>query len=109
MDTLTLRDLLAGINAYPIPPLTLIGIGEARGLDISATATQESMKSKAYRLCRADVLMWLAGAPDISQGGQSYSFTDEQRNRFRAEAQGIMDELEAEQRTTIYGYKGSRL
>lgn len=101
--------MLAGLNAYPIPPHALQGIGVARGLDLDAEATQDGVKDRAYRLAYADVLMWLAGAPDVAQGGQSYSFTDEQRNRFRAEAQSILDELEAEQRTTIYGYKGSRL
>ena len=107
---LTFRDTLAGLNAYPIPPRTLMSIGVARGLDLDAEATKDSINGTPYRLAYADVMMWLADAPNIAQGGQNYSFTDEQRTKFRAEAQSIYEELEPESlRRVKYGYKGSRL
>lgn len=57
--------------------------------------------------------MWLSSAPDISQGGQSFSFTDEQRilmrNRAHALQDKYMDVEEALQNNPVYGYKGSRL
>lgn len=107
--TVTFYDLLAGINAYPISPRTLSGIGATRGLDLEQVATTEGIASDAYRLSRADVLMWLSDAPDVSQGGQNYSFSDEQRARFRNEANAIYAELDTESKNTTYGYKGSRL
>lgn len=107
--TVTFRQLLAGINAYPIPPLALNGIGAARGLDLDATASTEGIKGSSYRLARADTLMWLADAPNIAQGGQNYSFSEDQRDRFRNEAQAVYDELEPDTKRTQYGYKGSRL
>lgn len=107
--TVTFRQLLAGINAYPIPPLALNGIGAARGLDLDATATTEGITGDSYRLARADTLMWLADAPNIAQGGQNYSFSEDQRDRFRNEAQAVYDELEPDAKRTKYGYKGSRL
>lgn len=104
-------DALKGINAYPIPMRTLVETAERRGVELMETSRQESLKSKPYRLAKADLLLWLSLAPNITQGGQTYSFTDEQRKRMRQEAQGIYDELEPEANAgcVTYGYKGDRL
>lgn len=108
----TVLEALKGVNAYPVPLRTLIGIAEKRGVTLSGEATQEVQKGKAYNLAVADLLMWLSIAPDVSQGGQTYSFTDEQRKQLRNRANQIYDDfLEDEAGTPkpIYGYKGSRL
>lgn len=108
----TVLEALKGVNAYPVPLRTLIGIAGKRGVTLSGEATQEVQKGKAYNLAVADLLMWLSIAPDVSQGGQTYSFTDEQRKQLRNRANQIYDDfLEDEAGTpkTIYGYKGSRL
>lgn len=63
-----------------------------------------------YKKAVADVLMWLSNAPDVSQGGQSYSMTDDQRKQLRMRAMAIYQETGDDTRKqTIYGYKGSRL
>ena len=102
-----------GVNAYPIPLRTLTSVAGKRGLQLTADATQEIQKSKAYNLAVADLLMWLSDAPDISQGGQSYSFTDEQRKEFRNRANSLYRDFGADNEAgtpkPIYGYKGSRL
>ena len=107
----TTIEALKSINAYPIPLRTLMETAERRELSVTAEATQEVLQSKAYRLVKADLLLWLSIAPDISQGGQSFSFTDEQRKDFKRQAQGIYDALEPSQNAgcVTYGYKGSRL
>lgn len=107
----TTIEALKSINAYPIPLRTLTETAERRNLSVTAEATQEVLQSKAYRLAKADLLLWLSIAPDISQGGQSFSFTDEQRKDFKRHAQGIYDVLEPSQNAgrVTYGYKGSRL
>lgn len=107
----TLLDSLKAISAYPIPLRTLTETAERRDLSVTAEATQEVLQSKTYRLAKADLLLWLSIAPDISQGGQSFSFTDEQRKDFKRQAQGIYDVLEPSQKAgrVTYGYKGSRL
>ena len=103
----TIVEGLKALNAYPIPMQTLMCIAEGRGLepyDIMADTAE-------YRLATADVYMWLSNAPDVSQGGQSFSLTDEQRKHLRQRAQAIYD-AEGENKTakhTIYGYKGTRL
>ena len=64
---------------YPLPIATLDGVCIRRGLSRDAEATTDVFRSAAYRLAEADVLTWLAAAPNISQGGQTYAFTDDQR------------------------------
>ncbi|MBQ3679814.1 MAG: hypothetical protein IJP79_07260 [Paludibacteraceae bacterium] len=107
----TVLDCLKGINAYPVQLRTFTEVAERRGVALDDEATAEVLKGSAFNLCRADILLWLSYAPAISQGGQSYSFTDEQRTQMRNEAQQLYKELEEEQHIpkTIYGYKGSRL
>ncbi len=105
----TILEALKGINSYPIPLRTLQEVAERRGLDLSAAATAASLRGGAFGLAKADLLLWLSMAPNITQGGQSYSFTDEQRTDMRNLAQQLMDEFEEELPKTIYGYKGKRL
>ncbi len=107
----TVLETLKGISAYPVPLRTFAETAELRGLSLEETATQEVMVGKAYKLAKADLFLWLAFAPNITQGGQSYSFTDEQRQQFRNQAKALYDECGEVSAATkpIYGYKGSRL
>lgn len=107
----TILETLKGVSAYPVPLRTLVETAEFRGLSLVEAATQEVMVGKAYKLAKADLLLWLSLAPNIGQGGQSYSFTDEQRQQFRNQAKALYDECGEVSAATkpIYGYKGSRL
>lgn len=107
----TILEALKGVSAYPVPLRTLVETAELRGLSLTSEATKEVMEGRAYRLAYADLLLWLSIAPNITQGGQSFSFTDEQRRQMRNEAQALYDELDEETAVTkpIYGYKGDRL
>jgi hypothetical protein len=104
-------EALKGINAYPVPVRTFNRIAMKRGIELTDEATQDTLNGKAFNLAYADVLMWLSYAPNITQGGQSYSFTDEQRTQLRREAQVIYNEYGEDETSCkpIYGYKGSRL
>lgn len=106
----TILEALKGINAYPIPFRTLVETAEGRGLSLADEATAAVLAGKAFRLATADLLLWLSLAPNVSQGGQSFSFTDEQRVRLRQRAQSIYDEYDDTGGTGVkYGYKGSSL
>ena len=107
----TVLETLKGVSAYPVPLRTLIETSELRGLPLEETATHDVMVGRAYKLAKADLLLWLSLAPNIGQGGQSYSFTDEQRQQFRNQAKALYDECDEVSAATkpIYGYKGSRL
>lgn len=89
---------------------TLVSIAEGRGLIAHDEIDADGMSQRAYRLAVADVLMWLSNAPDVSQGGQSYSFTDDQRKHLRNTASSTYREAnDAQKKNTTYGYKGSLL
>ena len=107
----TILESLKSVNAYPVPLRTLVEIAERRGLSLTSEATQAELRGKDYKLATADLLLWLSLAPNISQGGQSYSFTDEQRQQFRNRANALFDEFGEETSSVqpTYGYKGSRL
>lgn len=104
-------DALKGINAYPVPLRTLTEIAEGRGLDLNTETSFAVLRSKEYRLATADVLLWLSFAPNISQGGQSYSFSEEQRTQLRKRADGLFAECEEEASLSkpTFGYKGKKL
>lgn len=108
---MTIAESLQGITMYPIPQATLESIAVARGIAIDQTITQAILKSGNYNLAKADVLIWLSFAPNISQGGQNYSFTDEQRLQYRLEGKRLLNMWEQEESTTkaTFGYKGSKL
>lgn len=107
----TILESLKSVNAYPVPLRTLVETAERRGLSLTSEATQADLRGKNYKLATADLLLWLSLAPNISQGGQSYSFTDEQRQQFRNRANALFDEFGEETSSAgiTYGYKGSRL
>lgn len=108
----TIAEALRGLSAYPIPERTLVGIATARGLLLDDDATRESLRGRAYRLTCADLLVWLSQAPFVSQGGQSYTFSSEQRTTMRAQASAIYAELGEKDALNIrpsYGYKGTNL
>lgn len=110
---MTNREALTGITGYPVPCNSINAIALRRGLGLDDTASPEEIKSRAFRLCEADMLMWLFRAPNVSQGGQSYNFTDEQRADFRRRATAIYndcgDDLDRKANGVQYGYKGTRL
>ena len=110
---MTIHEALRGINAYPIPARTLCEICERRGLSLDDEASVVTLTDVSFQLAKADVLLWLSYAPNVSQGGQSYSLSDEQREQMRGQASGLYKDFGEDGQTdkvyTRYGYKGNRL
>ena len=93
---------------------TIEALALKRGLDLGASADVEMVKSKEYLLTEADVYRWLYLVANMSQGGQSYNFTAEDKEHFRLEANRIYrlfgeDDKVLKESNVKYGYKGSRL
>lgn len=107
------REALMGITGYPVPGRTIEVIALKRGLDLDEPPTPEVMNTAAFHLCEADLLMWLYRAPNVSQGGQSFSFSEDQRKMFRSRARALYtqwgNEANGKESGIQYGYKGSRL
>ena len=106
---MTLSEYLRGLTNYPVSEEALQSILSRRGLDGKSTTTDD----KLLCLVTAGVYRWLSTAPDISQGGQSYSLSDNIRESYRRRANGLYraggepeSVLEEHPR---YGYKGERL
>jgi hypothetical protein len=74
--------------------------------------TVELLNSTEYKLAKADILMWVASAPNVTQEGISYGLLATDRAELRAQAKAIYAELgEAipEANKPKYGYQGDRL
>lgn len=110
---MTIEVSLRSLTGYPLPDNTIARVGVVRGLSLDSDATEEILSTSAYRLATADVYYYLAtAAPNVSQGGISYSFSAEERGRFLSIARAIYEEegvTDASVQGTTYGYKGSRL
>lgn len=109
---MTLLQALQSANAYPAPLAVFETAAAARGLDLAAEAAADAFLTKEYRLVLSDIFMWLSEAPNVSQGGQTYSFDEEQRLRLRNRAAALRKGCETAEELAakpLYGYKGGRL
>lgn len=107
---MTLSDYLRGLTNYPVPEEALQSILSKRGASYDTDTIDED---QLLCLTTADVYRWLSTAPDVSQGGQSYSLSDNIREYYRKRARELyqaggepVEEVKAKVR---YGYKGDRL
>lgn len=102
---------LKSLSSYPIPAATIENVAEGVGLTVTEDATQEVRNGKAFKRAQAQVYLFLSEAPNVSQGGISYSFSDEDRKRFRSRAQNILNEIgEGESSSGVdFGYMGEDL
>lgn len=75
-ETLTIKQALKTISSYPIAENAIGVVLIERCLKADETFTQEVAKSESYELAKADVLMFLVGAANISEGGYSISVSD---------------------------------
>lgn len=110
----TVCELLRSVTNFPISANTLEALALKRGLDLNDSADAEIVKSRAYLLTEADIYRWLYLVANMSQGGQSYNFTAEDKEHFRLEANKTYrlfgeDDMILKETSAKYGYKGSRL
>jgi len=108
-----IREALLAVTGFPIQPRTLDLIATRRGLNLDGEANQVTLESSSFKLATADVIYTVILSPNVSQGGQSFSFGSEQWRTLRHQADAIYGEYgNDEDKSKIgvkYGYKGSRL
>ncbi len=109
-------ETIKGLTPYPIPKPILEAFAFNRLDIVNGESNSIKLSDKGFQLVKADILRYLYFVPNVSQGGQSYSFTDIQRGEFKREANklykkyGDTDNLIEERKNKVtYGYKGSRL
>lgn len=91
---MTVKEALISLSTYPIPDSTIEMIAGSRGQDLAATYSQAVNDSKEYRLCKADVMKWLSGAPSINEGGIQIGLLISVREDFRKKANAIYKEYD---------------
>jgi hypothetical protein len=104
----TISNSLKGLTGYPVPQAVFDDAAEEQGLDPNGVMTAEIRGGKAYMRAKARVYDFLSEAPNITQAGISYSYSDEDRKRFRQKAESLRSEADGN-REGIYGYQGEDL
>lgn len=107
---MTLREYLRGLTNYPVSEGALNSILSARG----ANSRTEFDGTSQSLLAMADLYMWVSTAPDVSQGGQSYSILYSTREQYRKRANELYrkagEPVDGEVATKVhFGYKGDKL
>lgn len=108
---MTIRDCIRALSAYPIPDETIEMYAIKRGVLLDEEASIDLVLNVPYMLMTADIYLWLYHSPSISQGGQSYSFSE--KSFFKDQARSIYkqygDDEDVSGLESRFGYKGSRL
>ena len=99
----TISNSLRSISNYPIPPAIIEEVAEDSGLNPDELVTPE-----IRMLAKAGIYDFLSEAPNISQAGISYTFSNDERNRFKLKAGSIRKKLEGSNHG-VYGYQGEDL
>lgn len=106
---MTVRESLQAITNYPIPDAFLESIGEEVGIEIDEELTDADIVP--LNRMRARAYLFLATAPNVSEGGVSISFTAAEKNYFLSLARRYA-ELAGETGLfpgPAYGYKGQNI
>lgn len=102
---------LKSLSSYPIPSATVEDIADGAGLTADAELTQELRRDKRFKRAQARVYLFLSEAPDVTQGGISYAFNEEERKRLRLRAENLFAEIgdTTNEAGVEFGYKGEDL
>lgn len=101
---------LGSLSSYPIPKATLENIALSSGIDTEAQLWPQTLQSKECKKAMAQVYLWLSMAPNVSQGGISFSFTEDERTRLRNQAKALFEEIgDGEDIGVAFGYVGEDL
>ena len=106
---MTIKELLTAIAPCPVPDAYLNAIGTEVGADL--TTNVDETTPLVLNRSRARLYLWLALAPNVSEGGVSISFTAVEKKAFLdlARRYAALAEEENIIPGAIYGYKGQNL
>lgn len=90
---MTILQSLKSLSGYPIPQLSLENVCEELGLTADGEADVDLRQQPEFKQAKAQVYLLLAEAPDVSQGGITYSFSEEDKKQFRLQAQALLEEV----------------
>ena len=98
---------IKAMSSSPIPAATIENIIEEAGLDAEADITKEMRASDQFKKAKALTYAFLSEAPNITQGGISYTFSEDERSRFQKKSSNLLAELGEDEGSDIpCGYIG---
>lgn len=99
------------VTVYPVPDPIMLKFALKRKLVLNIEVETELLTSEPYLLVEADIKMWLATAPEISQAGLKYTLTQADKDQLKAEAEDVFERFGVPYKRSkpIFGYKGTRL
>ena len=107
---MTVNQALRSTTTYPLSADFIASIAEGVGLSLDAEASADVMASNAYKHAQARIYLFLAEAPNVSQGGISFSFSESDRVRYESKGNRLLREVGASSASTKrFGYKGESL
>lgn len=109
-----IRDILRSVTNFPVPDGVIDAVCLRRQVYPDQPASAPDIEARNFRLAEADILKWLYTVANMSQGGQSYTFTAEDKKRLKENANNIYRACGADDDVIVetgikYGYKGDRL
>jgi len=105
----TIQQSLTSLSSYPVQQRSINRIAAARGLDLGAVADTAVLASKNYQLAEADVLTYLSKAPNVTEGGVQFTFSESDKQAFKNEAAYLYQQHEEPNRGPRFGYQGEDL
>jgi len=99
---------LQSISLYPLTTSSVSVIATECGLDPEAEVTAVLLGSKAYKRAKSQVYQYLSEAPNVTEGGATYSFSEDERKEFRKKALQLLSEIDDDEANaeTECGYFG---
>jgi hypothetical protein len=105
---MTILEALKSISNYPVPQRVFNRVAAGRGLVLDQVAISTDFESSAYKGAESDIMTWLTTAPNVSEGGVSFSLSQNEREQLKREADSLLDQI-GTPRVSIFGYKGENL
>nr|WP_308570821.1 hypothetical protein [uncultured Prevotella sp.] len=99
-------EALRALSSYPVPPFVVNNITDEQGLNPGDDITPAIRQTAAFTKAKAAVYYFLADAPNISQGGVTYSFSEDERSRMKSKADAMLNGIGASGDSGTYGYIG---
>jgi hypothetical protein len=106
---MTVIEALKTVSNYPIPTAVLERIAVARDLEPTGVMNAVSFTESKYRLAEADTMLWIADAPNFTEGGVIISFSGKEKDLLRSKAHSIYKGFNETVNDISYGYIGTSL
>lgn len=90
---MTLLESLQSLSNYPVSSEYVQGVLTEEGIDPAMDLTPETAHDTGFLRAKRRVCLYLATAPNITQGGISYSLDSTARGHFIEMASDIAEEL----------------